>query len=148
VAMISLTLATAAGVRTTGALDGAGAFTTSAGAFTTSAVGFRAAVAIVWSLLKLSVASLVFAKRRSKSETTELFDAFPSGKIRDPPAVAERTIRPMGLLEAFAAVFFRTFGITQPSDRARRGAAWFLLGMLFLVLLGLIAAGYVMLRLM
>jgi Tfp pilus assembly protein PilX len=53
----------------------------------------------------------------------------------------------MGLLEAFAAAFFRTFGVTQPSDRARRGAAWFLLGMLLLTLLGLGAATFVLLRL-
>ena len=54
----------------------------------------------------------------------------------------------MQLMEAFAAAFFRTFGITQPSDRARRGAAWFLLGMLLLVLVGLGVAGYVLLRVM
>ena len=54
----------------------------------------------------------------------------------------------MQLMEAFAAAFFRTFGITQPSDAARRGAAWFLLGMLLLVLVGLGVAGYVLLRVM
>jgi hypothetical protein len=54
----------------------------------------------------------------------------------------------MRLLEAFASAFFKTFGITQPSERAQRGAAWFLLGMLLLVLIALGAVGYVMLRLM
>ena len=54
----------------------------------------------------------------------------------------------MQLMEAFAAAFFRTFGITQPSDAARRGAAWFLRGMLLLVLVGLGVAGYVLLRVM
>jgi hypothetical protein len=52
----------------------------------------------------------------------------------------------MHLLEALASIFFRTFGITEPNDRARRGAAWFLLGMLLLVLLLLCAAAYVLLR--
>ncbi len=63
-------------------------------------------------------------------------------------ACPKRTIIPMQLMEAFAGAFFRVFGITQPSDRARRRAAWFLLGMLFLVLLGLAAAGYLLLRVM
>ena len=52
----------------------------------------------------------------------------------------------MNLLESLASAFFRTFGITQPNDRARRGAAWFLLGTLCLVLLGLGAAAFVLLR--
>ncbi len=53
----------------------------------------------------------------------------------------------MRLLEAFATAFFRTFGVTQPSDRARRAAAWFLFGMLLLVFLGLAVAALVLLRL-
>ena len=54
----------------------------------------------------------------------------------------------MQLMESFAAAFFKTFGITQPSERARRGTAWFLVGMLLVVLLGLGVMGYVLLRLM
>jgi hypothetical protein len=52
----------------------------------------------------------------------------------------------MNLFESLASAFFRTFGITQPSDRARRGAAWFLLGMLLVVLVVLCGAAYVLLR--
>ncbi len=59
-----------------------------------------------------------------------------------------RTIRTMQLMETFASAFFRSFGITQPTDRARRGAAWFLLGMLLLVGLGLAGMGYLLFRVM
>ena len=46
------------------------------------------------------------------------------------------------MLEAFAAAFINTFGITQPSDAQRRRAAWFILGMI-LATIGLVAVvGY------
>ena len=48
----------------------------------------------------------------------------------------------MRLLEALAAVFINTFGITQPSDEARRRAAWFILGLLILMLGVVCAIGY------
>jgi hypothetical protein len=54
----------------------------------------------------------------------------------------------MGLLEALANAFVRTFGITQPSDAMRRRAAWFILGMLSLALLALIVGGMVLMHLM
>lgn len=41
----------------------------------------------------------------------------------------------MHLLEALATAFFRTFGITQPSDQMLRRASWFLLGMIVLIAL-------------
>ncbi len=47
----------------------------------------------------------------------------------------------MGLLEALANAFVRTFGITQPSEAMRRRAAWFILGMLALVLAALCGVG-------
>jgi len=53
----------------------------------------------------------------------------------------------MGLLEALANAFVRTFGITQPSDAMRRRAAWFILGMLAFVLAILCAVGAVLFRL-
>ena len=40
----------------------------------------------------------------------------------------------MRLLEALATAFFRTFGITQPTDQALRRAVWFLFGLLALIL--------------
>ena len=43
----------------------------------------------------------------------------------------------MRLFEALATAFFNTFGITQPSDKARRRASWFLFGMLALIILGI-----------
>jgi hypothetical protein len=54
----------------------------------------------------------------------------------------------MRLLEALASAFITTFGITQPDDRTRRRAAWFILGMLTLVLVGLCAVGVLLLHLM
>jgi hypothetical protein len=41
----------------------------------------------------------------------------------------------MRLLEALAAAFINTFGITQPTEQMRRRAAWFIVGMLALVVL-------------
>jgi hypothetical protein len=43
----------------------------------------------------------------------------------------------MQLFEALASAFFRTFGITQPSDQTRRRAAWFLFGLLGLLLVAI-----------
>jgi hypothetical protein len=53
----------------------------------------------------------------------------------------------MGLLEALANAFVRTFGITEPTDAMRRRAAWFILGMLALALLALCAGGFVLMHL-
>lgn len=39
----------------------------------------------------------------------------------------------MRFFEALATAFYRTFGITQPSDSMRRRAAWFLLGLITLI---------------
>lgn len=39
----------------------------------------------------------------------------------------------MSLLEKFADIFFDVFGITKPTDKTRRLAAWFLFGMLLAV---------------
>jgi hypothetical protein len=54
----------------------------------------------------------------------------------------------MRLLEALAEAFINTFGITQPTDKTRRQAAWFILGLLTLVLCGLIAAGFLIAHLL
>jgi hypothetical protein len=44
----------------------------------------------------------------------------------------------MYLLEALAGAFFRTFGITEPAPQTRRRAAWFILAMFTLILLGFV----------
>ncbi len=49
----------------------------------------------------------------------------------------------MRVLEAMAAAFINTFGITQPTDEMRRRAAWFILGMLVLTLIAVCGVGYV-----
>jgi hypothetical protein len=36
----------------------------------------------------------------------------------------------MRFLDTLAAAFINTFGITQPTERARRRASWFIIGML------------------
>lgn len=49
---------------------------------------------------------------------------------------------PVGLLEAFAAAFINTFGITQPTDAQRRRAAWFIL-LMMVATIGVVAViGY------
>ena len=50
----------------------------------------------------------------------------------------------MRLIEALAGAFINTFGITQPTDKTRRHAAWFILGMLTLVICALFAIGIVL----
>ena len=52
----------------------------------------------------------------------------------------------MRWIDALAAAFINTFGITQPDDRTRRRASWFILGMLTLVLLSLGILGSLLLR--
>jgi hypothetical protein len=47
----------------------------------------------------------------------------------------------MRLLEALASAFINTFGITQPTDEARRRAAWFILGLLAMLLAGVVGIG-------
>jgi hypothetical protein len=66
--------------------------------------------------------------------------------IPTPPI--QRILTPMHLLETLAAAFINTFGITQPTDKTRRLAAFFILGMLLLVILGLAALAALILRLM
>jgi hypothetical protein len=51
-------------------------------------------------------------------------------------------------LETFATVFFNIFGITQPSEKARARATWFLCGMLGLVALTVATGGWALYRLM
>jgi hypothetical protein len=54
----------------------------------------------------------------------------------------------MRLFEALAGIFINTFGITQPTDKTRRQAAWFILSLLTLVLCGLVAAGFLIAHLL
>lgn len=49
----------------------------------------------------------------------------------------------MALLYFLADAFINTFGITRPTEAARRHAAFFILGMSVLVLLAVVAAGFV-----
>jgi hypothetical protein len=54
----------------------------------------------------------------------------------------------MNLLEALAGIFINTFGITQPTDRTRRMAAWFILGMLVAVAMVLTLGGITLWRIL
>jgi flagellar basal body-associated protein FliL len=47
----------------------------------------------------------------------------------------------MRLLEIVADAFINTFGITQPTEKGRRRASWFIAGMLALVVLLIAVAG-------
>jgi hypothetical protein len=53
----------------------------------------------------------------------------------------------MSLLEVLALAFFRTFGITEPSERKLRGAAWFLLAMFAGISLCFLAGAAILLHL-
>ena len=46
------------------------------------------------------------------------------------------------LLEFLASAFINTFGITQPTDATRRRAAWFILGLLIVMLAVVCGVGY------
>jgi ATP/ADP translocase len=52
-------------------------------------------------------------------------------------AAYRRYHRNMQFLEAIATAFFRTFGITQPSEQRLRRAAWFLFGLLTLIVVSI-----------
>jgi len=54
----------------------------------------------------------------------------------------------MRILEALATAFFRTFGITQPSDQALRRAVWFLFGLLAVIVFALGTATIIVLHIM
>jgi len=54
----------------------------------------------------------------------------------------------MHFFEALATAFFRTFGITQPTESALRRAAWFLFGLLALILLSIVAVVSIVLHIM
>ena len=54
----------------------------------------------------------------------------------------------MRLLEALAAAFINTFGITQPAEGQRRRAAWFILGMMVATLCVVAGIGYAFYRAM
>ncbi len=51
--------------------------------------------------------------------------------------------RSMPLLYFLADTFIKTFGITQPTERNRRQAAFFILTLLLLMLVALVIAGMV-----
>jgi hypothetical protein len=54
----------------------------------------------------------------------------------------------MNVLEALSSAFINTFGITQPTEKTRRAVAWFILGLMMLVLLGLLAVGAFLMRIL
>jgi hypothetical protein len=54
----------------------------------------------------------------------------------------------MNVLEALSTAFINTFGITQPTEKTRRQAAWFILGLMTLVLVIVIAIGIFLLRIL
>jgi len=51
-------------------------------------------------------------------------------------------------LETFATAFFNIFGITQPTEKARARATWFLCGMLVLVAAAVATGGFLVYRVM
>ncbi len=45
------------------------------------------------------------------------------------------------MLEGLASAFINTFGITQPTEKTRRQASWFIFGMLVMALVVVAAVG-------
>jgi hypothetical protein len=54
----------------------------------------------------------------------------------------------MPILYFLADAFINTFGITQPSEKARKQAAFFILGLGILVLAGVSVVGYTLYKAM
>ena len=52
----------------------------------------------------------------------------------------------MRILEALAGAFINTFGITQPTEKTRRQAAWFILGLLVAMVVVVAVVGTVIYR--
>jgi hypothetical protein len=50
----------------------------------------------------------------------------------------------MQLLDSLALAFINTFGITQPTEAARRRASWFIFAMLLLTLVAVSVGGFVL----
>ena len=50
----------------------------------------------------------------------------------------------MRLLEALAGLFFRTFGITEPTEHTRRRAAWFILAMFSVIIVAFFIGGAIL----
>lgn len=48
----------------------------------------------------------------------------------------------MALLYFLADMFINTFGITRPTDKTRKQAAFFILGLLLLLVTGVAVVGY------
>jgi len=54
----------------------------------------------------------------------------------------------MRLLEALTSAFINTFGITQPTEKTRRRASWFILSLLVVALIVVCAIGSIFYHLM
>jgi hypothetical protein len=63
-----------------------------------------------------------------------------------PPSNTTEYHQHMRFFEALATAFFRTFGITQPSEQMRRQAVWFLFGLLALILVAIGTATVIILH--
>jgi hypothetical protein len=50
----------------------------------------------------------------------------------------------MRLIEVLAEAFIATFGITEPDEKTRKHASWFILGLLILTLVVVTAVGLVL----
>jgi hypothetical protein len=54
----------------------------------------------------------------------------------------------MGLLDRLASIFIDVFGITQPTDKTRRRASWFIATLLVFTVALVVAVGILLHRLM
>ena len=54
----------------------------------------------------------------------------------------------MNVLEALASAFINPFGITQPTERAKRRATWFIFGLMVVVLIVVVLAAVALVRIL
>lgn len=54
----------------------------------------------------------------------------------------------MQFLDALAMAFINTFGITQPTEKARRNASWFIFALMLLTVVGVVALGAFLMRIL
>ena len=74
--------------------------------------------------------------------------SLPCRRILENRSISTGYHHPMRLLEALASAFINIFGITQPTEKTRRRAAWFIFCLLLMVLALLIVGATVLLRIL
>jgi hypothetical protein len=54
----------------------------------------------------------------------------------------------MQVLDALASAFINTFGITQPTEKSRRQASWFIFALMVLTIVAVVGLGTFLMRIL